>query len=114
MAGYTAYHVKHAGGIIKFGPVVEHSWLLSLLLYSLWVLILENHFSHQSTNSFPGTLMSILGWMMIASLLNIFFRSQLIFQANLYIGLAVFCVFVLYDTQLIIEKRRMGDEDYVW
>ena len=24
------------------------------------------------------------------------------------------CGFVLYDTQLIVEKRRRGDDDYIW
>lgn len=35
------------------------------------------------------------------------------FQANLYIGLAVMCGFIVYDTQLIVEKARRGDKDYV-
>ena len=35
-------------------------------------------------------------------------------QVNLYLGLFVFCAFVLYDTQLIVEKRRRGDDDYIW
>lgn len=35
------------------------------------------------------------------------------FQVNLYIGLAVMCGFIVYDTQLIIEKARRGDKDYV-
>ena len=34
-------------------------------------------------------------------------------QANVYIGLAVMCGFVVYDTQKIIEKRRRGDEDFI-
>lgn len=35
------------------------------------------------------------------------------FQAYLYLGLALMCGFVLYDTQLIIEKCRLGDRDFI-
>ena len=35
-------------------------------------------------------------------------------QLQLYGGLLLFCGFVLYDTQLIVEKRRRGDKDFVW
>ena len=28
-------------------------------------------------------------------------------------GFAVMCGFVLYDTQLIITKRRLGDRDFI-
>merc|ERR1719400_1013690 len=45
--------------------------------------------------------------------LNIFFRSQLLFQAHLYIGLAIFCGFVMFDTQVIIRKARNGDKDFI-
>jgi len=38
----------------------------------------------------------------------------MVFQMYLYIGFAVMCGFVLYDTQLIIAKRRLGDKDFVW
>lgn len=37
----------------------------------------------------------------------------LLFQAHLYLGLILMCGFVLFDTQLIIEKRRMGNKDFV-
>ena len=37
-----------------------------------------------------------------------------IFQLHLYGGLVVFCGFILYDTQLIIEKKRNGDNDFIW
>lgn len=31
----------------------------------------------------------------------------------MYVGLILMCAFVLYDTQLIMEKRRNGDKDFV-
>ena len=60
-----------------------------------------------------GTLMTLLSSMLILTLANIFFRSYLLFQVHLYLGLLVMCGFVLYDTQLIVEKRRNGDKDFV-
>jgi len=61
-----------------------------------------------------GTLFSLLSTMFWMALFNVFLGSHFLFQLNLYIGLVVMCGFVLYDTQLIIEKRRMGDQDYIW
>ncbi|XP_034252449.1 probable Bax inhibitor 1 [Thrips palmi] len=60
-----------------------------------------------------GTLMSLLSSMFLFSLMNIFFQSYLLYQAHCYLGLLLMCGFVLYDTQLIMEKRRMGDKDFV-
>jgi len=61
-----------------------------------------------------GILMSLLSTMFWMALVNIFVGSRFLFQLNLYVGLVVMCGFVLYDTQLIIEKRRNGDRDYIW
>lgn len=60
-----------------------------------------------------GTLMTLLSSLLLLSLANLFVGSYLIFQVHLYLGLLVMCGFVLYDTQLIIEKRRNGDRDFV-
>ncbi|KAK8732095.1 hypothetical protein OTU49_007181 [Cherax quadricarinatus] len=60
-----------------------------------------------------GTLLSALSTLFWLSLLNIFFGSRLLFQVHLYIGLAVMCAFIVYDTQHILEKVRAGDRDYV-
>jgi FtsH-binding integral membrane protein len=60
-----------------------------------------------------GTLISTLNMMVLFSLANLFFRSQLIYQIHLYVGLLVMCGFVIYDTQLIVEKNRMGSKDYI-
>lgn len=61
-----------------------------------------------------GILFSCLGWMMMLSLANIFFGSRLLYEINLYLGLGISCAFILYDTQLIVEKKRRGDDDYIW
>jgi len=61
-----------------------------------------------------GILLSTLSTMFWLSLANIFLGSALLFNGMLYVGLVVMCGFVLYDTQMIIEKCRRGDKDYIW
>ncbi|XP_042903365.1 bax inhibitor 1 [Parasteatoda tepidariorum] len=61
-----------------------------------------------------GTLMSLLSVLMIGGILNIFMGSYILFKAQIYIGLLVMCAFIVYDTQVIMEKRRMGEKDYIW
>ena len=35
-------------------------------------------------------------------------------QFELYFGLLLFCGFVLFDTQLIVEKFNHGNDDFIW
>ena len=58
--------------------------------------------------------MSALLIMSFMALMDIFFQSAMLFQVHLYGGLLLFCGFILYDTQLIIEKKRNGDNDFIW
>eukprot|EP00164_Ancoracysta_twista_P000508 GFYU01000678.1.p1 GENE.GFYU01000678.1~~GFYU01000678.1.p1 ORF type:complete len:260 (+),score=75.41 GFYU01000678.1:33-782(+) len=60
-----------------------------------------------------GFLGSALSLMFTLSFINIFFGSTTIVLFNLYFGLLVFCGFVLFDTQLIIEKSERGNRDHV-
>lgn len=41
------------------------------------------------------------------------YKFSIFAQTYLYLGLALMCGFVLYDTQLIIEKCRRGDRDFI-
>ncbi|CAB1315208.1 unnamed protein product [Coregonus sp. 'balchen'] len=59
-----------------------------------------------------GTLTSGLSILLLVSFLNMFLGSVMLFKAHVYLGLAIMCGFVLFDTQLIIEKAEMGDTDY--
>jgi len=60
-----------------------------------------------------GTLMSGLSALFWMGLMNLFFQSQLIFQVYLWGGLLLFCGFIMWDTQVIIEKRKRGDGDFI-
>ncbi|NXK14864.1 BI1 inhibitor, partial [Herpetotheres cachinnans] len=61
-----------------------------------------------------GFLLSGLTLMLLSSMVNTFMGSTWLFTANLYLGLMIMCGFVLFDTQLIIEKAESGDKDYIW
>merc|ERR550519_2735333 len=60
-----------------------------------------------------GSLLSGLSSLLFLGFLNIFFRSQLLFQVHIYLGLAIFCGFIMFDTQVIILKARRGDTDFI-
>jgi FtsH-binding integral membrane protein len=60
-----------------------------------------------------GILSSALTIMCLMSLFNIFIRSPVVPYTLLYGGLIVFSLYVVYDTQLIIEKAKFGSYDYV-
>ena len=60
-----------------------------------------------------GILISLLNIMVLFSFVNLLLRWSLFYQAHLYIGLFLMCGFVIYDTQLIIEKYHMGSKDFI-
>merc|ERR1712117_164549 len=60
-----------------------------------------------------GTLVSGLSALFWMGLANIFFQSQMLFQLHMWVSLAVFCGFVMWDTQMIILKKRRGDNDFI-
>jgi len=60
-----------------------------------------------------GGLNSALSIMTLSSLANMFFKSEAVFNLNLYGGLAMFLGYVAADTQLIIERADLGDRDHV-
>lgn len=60
-----------------------------------------------------GALLSMTSLLLFTSLMNLFIGSYYLYQAQLLLGVILLSVFVMYDTAMIIEKRRMGDTDYI-
>lgn len=54
-----------------------------------------------------------LGVSALASLANSFLHSAAIESAELYLGLFAFSFYVLYDTQVIVERAEAGNTDDV-
>ncbi|KAH8307078.1 hypothetical protein KR044_004492 [Drosophila immigrans] len=60
-----------------------------------------------------GMLVSVINCMALLSLFNMIFKSYFVQMAQLYVGVFVMAAFIVYDTQNIVEKCRLGNRDVV-
>lgn len=58
-----------------------------------------------------GFLFSCLSILTIISIVNIFVQSLTLYLVHLYCGLVLFCLYIMYDTQKIIERASNGHFD---
>ncbi|KAK1151172.1 putative Bax inhibitor 1 [Acipenser oxyrinchus oxyrinchus] len=100
--------------VISINPSIILTAFLSTSVIFVCFTLSAMYAQRRSYLFLGGTLMSGLSLLFLLSLFNMFYGSALLFKAHLYIGLALMCAFVLFDTQLIIEKAEMGDKDYIW
>ncbi|OBZ88396.1 putative Bax inhibitor 1 [Choanephora cucurbitarum] len=71
--------------------------------------VMANRRSMLYIGGFSSTIVSVLLWL---SLANAFFlRSASVFSFELYAGLLAFAGFVMYDTQMIVERASAGSRD---
>jgi len=80
---------------------LHSDWYRCLGLRSDWVL------------GSGGILGSVMFYMAIASLANLFLGWHIIQEVQIYLGLLVFSGYVVFDTQVIIEKASQGQTDVV-
>lgn len=109
---------------LSTGPLIANVWdldpslVISALLYTCVIFTcfsLCALFARDGKFLALGApIMSIMSTMLISSLLNIFIRSHTIAYIHLLLGLGLMSAFILYDTHLIMEKVRLGDQDFIW
>lgn len=116
--GFTFLCGISLGPLLDFVITIDPSIITTALMGTSLIFISFSVAALYNTNRtflfMGGFLLSALSWMCLLTLMNIFFQSRMIYDFNVYGGLLVFCGFVLYDTQLIVEKARSGDDDYIW
>mmetsp|Transcript_3987 Transcript_3987/g.5807 ORF Transcript_3987/g.5807 Transcript_3987/m.5807 type:complete len:253 (-) Transcript_3987:81-839(-) len=109
--GYTI------GSLVEVALIVDSS-LVAMALGTTMVLFLGFTTAaltakRRSYLYLGGMLYSSLGFMSLIGFLNIFFRSQMLYNIPLYGGLVVFSGYVIFDTQLMIEKFHSGNKDFI-
>ena len=60
-----------------------------------------------------GLLSSALSYLFWASLLNLFLGWSVLVSVDAYLGLVVFSGYVMFDTQVMVEKAAAGDRNHV-
>ncbi|CAF4816340.1 unnamed protein product [Rotaria sp. Silwood1] len=92
--------------------IVITAFLLTTIIFICFTLsaLLTRKRTYLYLGGLLGTGTSV---MLLLSLMNLFGQSQLIFNVNLYLGLFIACGYILYDTQLIVERAVQGDMNYV-
>jgi len=96
-------HLVHPGAV----PIALVTTTLIFLSFTASAL-----YSPRRSYLFLGAILgSVLSVLCILSLANIFYRSEAVASIGLYGGLLVFTGYLLYDTQIIVEKAEHGSSD---
>lgn len=94
-------------------PMVVFMALLStttiFISFSLAAVFAERR-SYLFLGGIFSSFFSLMFWMY---LFNFFIGSSFPFLVNLYGGLGIFCLYIIYDTQVMIEKAFNGDRDHI-
>jgi len=117
LLAFGLFNGMSLGGLVKLANVINPS-IVPIALGSSTLMFTS--FAAAATLStrrsliyLYGGLGSALSILSLTSLANLFFKSQSLFNLNLYGGLAMFMGYVMADSQLIIERADQGDDDYV-
>jgi len=105
------------GGLIEHALYIDPSLVVTALLATTVVFgcfsACAMFAKRRSYLYLGGILGSVMFYMAIASLANLFLGWHIIQEVQIYLGLLVFSGYVVFDTQVIIEKASQGQTDVV-
>eukprot|EP00514_Thraustochytrium_sp_LLF1b_P005661 CAMPEP_0184524678 /NCGR_PEP_ID=MMETSP0198_2-20121128/9660_1 /TAXON_ID=1112570 /ORGANISM="Thraustochytrium sp., Strain LLF1b" /LENGTH=250 /DNA_ID=CAMNT_0026916021 /DNA_START=145 /DNA_END=898 /DNA_ORIENTATION=+ len=120
MAMFAAFAFSQGmtlGNVVEIALFVDPQLVLGALLGTLAIFtgfsLAALRSERRSFLYLGGMLSSMLGYMSLGLLANYFFQSQMFWNINLYGGLMIFAGYIVFDTQLIIERASAGDRDYL-
>ncbi|RUS15230.1 bax inhibitor 1-like protein [Endogone sp. FLAS-F59071] len=104
--------VTHAFYLDPSGGIVLMALTSAVLIFASFTAaaVLAERRSMIYLGGLLASAISVLFW---TSFANSFIRSKTLWGAELYIGLFVFAGYVIFDTQLIVEKASVGNLDVV-
>jgi len=97
---------------IRMDPAIVLTALVSTAVIFICFTLSALYSPRRSYFYLGSVLSSTLSVMLLMSIVRIFYPSSFMFSIELYVGLLVFCGYVLYDTQIIIEKANYS-QDFV-
>lgn len=104
--------------LVHIANTIDNSLVITALITTIIVFgsftYLSFHTNKRSTLYLSGILSSCLITLAVLSLINLFLHSEILFKIDLYFGLLVFCLYIIYDTQLIIKEADDGNYDIIY
>jgi Bax inhibitor 1 len=103
--------------LISLAIMVDPAILMTAILGTLTIFICFSGAAMTSQRRswlfLGGILSSAVSLLLVLGLVNIFFGSANIYGVQLYGGLMIFSGYVIFDTQLILEKAEQGSRDAI-
>ena len=81
--------------------------VVSISIYALW--------TKTDYTVYGGVLFTSLTLLIFCGIIEIFFPIKLLYLISLYGGLIIFCLYLLYDVQLLVGNRirKFKEDDYI-
>ncbi|CAG9761329.1 unnamed protein product [Ceutorhynchus assimilis] len=115
--GFSVLSGFGMGPLLKYAMIVDPSIIVTALISTSLVFVsfsLCAIFSERGKWLYlGGILLTLLNSLMLMGFANIFLKSTVLWNIRAYLGIFVMCGYILYDTQAIIVKRKMGSKDVV-
>lgn len=103
----SAYTVRFTPSSVLFALGLTTAMVLTLSIYAI--------FTKKDFTVFGGTLSVVLIIFVISCFVLPFISMRLYYLVWLYVGLILFCIYLIYDIQIIIGNNRLklSEDDYI-